>query len=157
MLNLPLIIRTLMHPSGIRLNALLFSTLLTALLAQAAAAAELTISIANIEDKEGQLMVAVLASESALNGESPATLSVLLPVNATQVSFSTDALVPGEYAARVMHDQNGNGEMDSNLVGMPTEPWGFSNNAMGNFGPPGWNDVRFTLDETTTISIDLNH
>lgn len=157
MLNLPLIIRTLMHPNGIRLNALLFSTLATALFAQLAAAAELTISIANIEDQEGHLMIAVLASESAFNGESPATLSVLLPVNTTQVSFSTDALVPGEYAARVMHDQNGNGEMDSNLVGMPTEPWGFSNNAIGNFGPPAWNDVRFTLDEATTISIDLNH
>jgi uncharacterized protein (DUF2141 family) len=119
--------------------------------------AELTISLANIESDQGQLMVAVLSDESAFRGEKAAQLSVLLPPRKGQVSFTTDALAPGTYAVQVMHDENGNGELDNNLVGMPTEPWGFSNNAMGSFGPPGWQDVSFDLEDNTLITIDLNH
>ena len=44
-----------------------------------------------------------------------------------------------------------------NMVGMPTEPWGFSNNAVGNFGPPGWSDISFDLGSTALIEIELNH
>ncbi len=127
------------------------------LVAVPALAGELTVSIGNIEGTTGQLMVAVLGSEAAFDGEEPALMSLLLPPRAGTVTFSTDALGHGSYGIRVMHDENGNGDMDSNMVGMPTEPWGFSNNAMGSFGPPGWSDVRFELDDVTTVSIDLNH
>ena len=120
-------------------------------------AAELAVSIAGIESSSGMLMVAVLDSEAAFNGQSPAILSVMMPAKEHQVTFRTDALAPGEYGVRVMHDENGNGDMDENMVGMPTEPWGFSNNATGSFGPPGWADVRFNLEAATAITIDLNH
>ena len=57
-----------------------------------------------------------------------------------------------------MQDLNGNDELDSNLVGMPREPWAFSNNAAGRFGPPKWKDVRFEMgDSDVTQSIRLNH
>lgn len=127
------------------------------LLAPSAFGTELTISIDGIRSADGRLMVAVLGSESAFEGKAPAAVSVLLPPRNGQVSFSTDALETGEYAVRVMHDENGNGEMDNNLVGMPVEPWGFSNNAVGNFGPPGWQDAFFSIDDDTSITIDLNH
>lgn len=136
--------------------ALTTARLLAVLSTAPAVGAELTISVANIESDQGQVMVAVLGNESAFRGEKPARLSVLLPPRKGQVSFSTDALPPGTYAVQVMHDENGNGELDDNLVGMPTEPWGFSNNAMGNFGPPGWQDVKFDLQDSTLITIDLN-
>ena len=119
--------------------------------------AQLTIVVDNIESPDGQLMVAVLDSELAFAGQAPAVLSVLMPPQLGQVSFSTDALPAGEYAVRVMQDENGNGDMDENMVGMPTEPWGFSNNAIGNFGPPGWTDISFKLDDEASISIKLNH
>jgi uncharacterized protein (DUF2141 family) len=73
------------------------------------------------------------------------------------VEFSTTALPAGTYALRVMHDRNGNQTLDSNLVGMPTEPWGFSNNAAGSFGPPGWDDARFELGDDQRQTITLNH
>lgn len=127
------------------------------LVAVPALADELTVSVSNIEAATGQLMVAVLGSEAAFNGEEPAVMSLLLPPRAGTITFSTDALTSGSYGIRVMHDENGNGDMDSNMVGMPTEPWGFSNNAVGSFGPPEWADLRFELDGSTAINIDLNH
>ena len=123
----------------------------------AAWGADLAVTVDGIQSREGQLMVAIVDGEDAFNGQRPPVLSLLLPPGADAVSFSTDALIPGDYGVRVMHDENGNGEMDENLVGMPVEPWGFSNNATGSFGPPAWEDVRFTLDGATQIRIDLNH
>ena len=41
----------------------------------------------------------------------------------------------GEYAVKLIHDENGNGKMDTNFLGIPNEDYAFSNNARGTFGP----------------------
>ncbi|NJN52817.1 MAG: DUF2141 domain-containing protein [Gammaproteobacteria bacterium] len=83
---------------------------------------------------------------------------MILPARVGSVTFSTDALPAGEYAIRVMHDVNGNSKLDANFVGMPTEPFGFSNDAAGSFGPPKWDAAKFTLDAGgATQRIRLNH
>ena len=129
----------------------------TSLFTGTAIAGELSVNIRGIESDAGQLMIAVIDSEAAFNGEAPAVLSLLIAPKPGERTFSTDALPHGAYGIRVMHDENGNGDMDSNLVGMPTEAWGFSNNAMGNFGPPAWSDIRFEVAGSTAVAIDLNH
>ncbi len=129
----------------------------TSLFAGQAFAGELAVTIRGIESDAGQLMIAVVDSEAAFNGDGAAVLSVLIAPQPGELTFSTDALPDGPYGIRVMHDENGNGDMDSNMVGMPTEAWGFSNNAMGNFGPPAWSDIRFDLSGDTAVAIDLNH
>jgi uncharacterized protein (DUF2141 family) len=55
-------------------------------------------------------------------------------------------VVPGQYAIRLFHDVNGNGELDTNPFGIPIEPFAFSNNARGRFGPAGWADAVFTVN-----------
>lgn len=50
---------------------------------------------------------------------------------------------PGTYAISFMHDENGNGDMDNNLLGMPKEPWGMSRDAPARFGPPSFEDASF--------------
>ncbi|MEQ8858663.1 MAG: DUF2141 domain-containing protein [Pseudomonadales bacterium] len=122
-----------------------------------ALAAELTIRIHDIPSGGGQIMIAVLGSEAAFDGKEPAIASLILPATASEITVSTSALPPGSYALRVMHDRNGDGEMNSNLLGMPTEPWGFSNDASGSFGPPGWQAARFDLTDQTSQNIRLNH
>ena len=56
-----------------------------------------------------------------------------------------------------MHDLNGNGELDANFLGMPREPWAFSNNAVGRRGPAKWEDAKFEISADTTLEIRLNH
>ena len=67
------------------------------------------------------------------------------------------SLPEGVYAAQVMHDLNGNGELDANFLGMPREPWAFSNNAVGRRGPAKWEDAKFEISADTTLEIRLNH
>jgi len=52
---------------------------------------------------------------------------------------------PGQYAVRLFHDVNGNGQFDTNPFGIPTEPFAFSNNARGRFGPATWEEAVFTV------------
>jgi uncharacterized protein (DUF2141 family) len=52
----------------------------------------------------------------------------------------------GKYAVSVFHDENSNGKLDTNMIGMPREGVGASNNAKGKFGPPKFKDASFTLD-----------
>ena len=49
------------------------------------------------------------------------------------------------YAIRMYHDVNDNGELDTNLMGIPSEPFAFSNNAQGRFGPAAWDDAVFEI------------
>jgi uncharacterized protein (DUF2141 family) len=55
-------------------------------------------------------------------------------------------LSPGRYGIIVFQDENGNGRLDKNVWGVPTEPYGFSNNAQGFLGPPTFADAAMTLD-----------
>jgi uncharacterized protein (DUF2141 family) len=54
-------------------------------------------------------------------------------------------LPPGTYAVAVYHDQNNNHAFDRNSLGLPTEGFGFSNDAPAHFGLPAFGAVRFTL------------
>lgn len=62
----------------------------------------------------------------------------------------------GTYAIKIFHDVNGNGKLDTNFLGIPTEPYGFSNNAMGAFGPPSFEEASFRVSGNgASLSIRL--
>ena len=61
----------------------------------------------------------------------------------------------GIYAISIFHDENDNGKMDTNFMGIPKEDYGCSNNASGFMGPPKWKDAKFELTSDTTITINL--
>ena len=57
---------------------------------------------------------------------------------------------PGTYAIKAYHDRNGNGRLDTGAFGAPVEPYGFSNDARGTFGPPPFTAATFTLPAAGT-------
>jgi uncharacterized protein (DUF2141 family) len=65
-------------------------------------------------------------------------------------------LPPGKYAVSAYADANGNGRLDRNFLGMPSEQYGFSNNARGRFGPPAFAEAAVELgDGTVAQTIQL--
>lgn len=56
-----------------------------------------------------------------------------------------EGLPAGEYAVSVAHDENGNGEVDTNWIGIPKEGVGASNNAKGRMGPPKFKNAKFSV------------
>ena len=64
-------------------------------------------------------------------------------------------LPDGIYAIGLYVDSNKNEKLDTNFLGIPTEQFGFSNNAKGRFGPPSFESASFELDAFKEISINL--
>jgi uncharacterized protein (DUF2141 family) len=59
----------------------------------------------------------------------------------------------GKYAIASYHDENGNGKLDTNALGIPEEGYGFSNDARGTFGPPKFSEAAFDFDGKTDRAI----
>ena len=73
------------------------------------------------------------------------------PVKDNSCLFSFNNLTPGKYAVRYYHDENMNGKMETNLVGKPTEGYGFSNNVIGKFGPPPFEKWLIEINDDKKI------
>jgi len=63
----------------------------------------------------------------------------------------------GTYAIAVIHDENGNNELDTNFIGMPKEGVGASNEAQGSMGPPRWKDAKFEVGGPTDTAVLLQY
>lgn len=120
-----------------------------------AAASDLTVTVDGIAQVQGTIMLglfdeATYKGDGAVNGAS-------LKVEANSVIATFEGLAPGEYAVRLYHDLNDDGEMNTNPFGMPTEPYAFSNDAKGRFGPAKWDDAKFSVSaDGTTHTITMN-
>lgn len=77
------------------------------------------------------------------------------PLENNVATFTFEDMPMGRYAIQVFHDENGNGDLDTGAFGIPNERYGFSNNAVANFGPPALEERLFTLDATTKVIIEL--
>lgn len=102
----------------------------------------------------GTVMVALFDSAEAYDAGRPVR-AARLDVAAGERTAAFEGLPPGDYAARAFHDVDGNGRMNTNPFGLPTEPYGFSNNAVGNMGPASWDRARFTLSGDTAQTLNL--
>lgn len=121
-------------------------------LSQPVSAADLTISVTNLSEPTGELRWVLFDSEEAYkSGEQP-VMSARNRVDGDSMKITVHNLPSGSYAVRLFHDANNNGELDSNMVGLPTEGYGFSNNA-GRFGPPSFEDAAFSLEDDLQIDI----
>ncbi len=120
-----------------------------------ASAADLTVSVEGIADAKGSIMLG-LFDEATYNGDG-AVNGANLVVEGTSVTATFEGLEPGEYAIRLYHDVNADGEMNTNPFGMPTEPYAFSNDAKGRFGPAKWDAAKFVVEaDGTTHTITMN-
>lgn len=116
-------------------------------LAGAASAATLTIEITEISEPKGKMMVKLVASAEAYEGEQKPTAAQAVDVTSNApISLKFADLAPGNYAVMVMQDENGNGRLDSNMLGIPKEGYGFSNNPRV-MRKPTFDESKFVVTE----------
>ena len=118
-------------------------------------AADLELSIVGADPASGQFLVSVFdRSETWMKAP---VASQTLKVTSDGSSQSALKLPSGTYAIALIHDVNGNGKMDTNALGIPTEAFGFSNGARARFGPPPFGKAAFRLAESGgRLTISLN-
>jgi len=122
-------------------------------LSQSAYAAKLTVNISDLEAEKGHLLVALYAGkEDYQNGKEIKASKA--KVNQKELSVIFEDIADGEYAIKMYQDENDNNELDKNMMGIPKEGYGFSNN-VGMFGQPEYKEAKFTVKDNTVIDIDL--
>nr|WP_313519011.1 DUF2141 domain-containing protein [Brevundimonas diminuta] len=102
----------------------------------------------------GAVMVALYADEAAYESGAPSR-AARVDVAAGERVAVFENLPAGAYGMKAFHDVNGDGKMNVNPFGMPTEPFAFSNNAVGNMGPARWDRARFDASGATAQTIRI--
>ena len=109
---------------------------------QAEADPTVRITVAGVAAPQGFMMVA-LHDEKGWSGAPLARARVA--VAAKTVTLTLPAPAPGRYGIKLFHDVNGDGKMETNILGFPIEPVGFSNDAPIRLGPPSFADAAFDI------------
>ena len=116
------------------------------------------VEIGGLRNDKGQVVCALHASPDGFPKKSEKAIAhVHSSISDKQAVCEFSGIAPGTYAVSVFHDENSNGKLDTNFMGIPREGVGASNNARGHFGPPKFEDAAFRyaggkLDLTITIA-----
>ena len=123
-------------------------------IAAPAVAGDLEIRVGGVNNGDGRVMVAVFDAAERVMGDDTQTAALMLPARKGVVRAVIGDLPPGTYAISVYHDANGNQELDTNMLGMPREGYGFSNDARGVAGPPSFQAASFEIGADPAV-VDL--
>ncbi|MEM7437378.1 MAG: DUF2141 domain-containing protein [Myxococcota bacterium] len=119
---------------------------------------ELKVQVQNIQSDKGQIGCSLWKGEEGFPSDSEDALqSLFIKPKGKKATCVFKNVKPGTYAVSVMHDIDNDGELDSNLVGRPKEPWAVSNNAPAErFGPPKFDAAKFSYSgASSTIQVKL--
>jgi uncharacterized protein (DUF2141 family) len=118
----------------------------------------LIVDVENIEKDEGIIWVGLYDSEQNFLIKENATLVEGVLVEQTnRMTFQLDDLPLGTYAMALVHDINHNGEMDTNFLGIPTEPYAFSNKPKSKWRLPRYHEVKFDFikpNQVLTVTLE---
>jgi uncharacterized protein (DUF2141 family) len=105
----------------------------------------LNLNIKNIQQAKGAIFIAVYDNKEIYMKER--FHEAIVEVQALGELHATLRLPFSKYAITIFHDVNDNEELDANFIGIPKEPYGFSNNPKSSFGPPGFDAAAFEFEK----------
>lgn len=127
--------------------------LVAAMLGSLAHATDLTVNVNDVKSAEGLVMAALYDSAGSFLKQ-PVQFGAA-PAAQGKTTIVIRDVAPGDYALAVFHDSNGNGKLDKNPMGIPIEPYGFSNNALGTMAPPSFESAKLSVPADGAVA-DIN-
>lgn len=107
----------------------------------------LEITISGLKNDKGEIMLQLFDENEKVIDQEKAS------IKDKKCVITIKDLKPGRYAIRYFHDENLSGVMETNLLGIPREGYGFSNNGAGPFGPKPFKEWLFELEKDKKIGI----
>lgn len=106
------------------------------------------VKILDIKNSVGSVACALFESPAGFPSEflHAATNVMIIKIRKAQARCDFMDIPPGTYAMVVIHDANMNGKLDANMLGIPTEGYGFSNDAKGVISAPTFSAASFSYD-----------
>ena len=120
------------------------------------AQAKVSVTIEEVESDKGDVYINLFKTDEGFPSEwGKAYKQQKIKAQRGQLSFTFEDVPYGTYAVSIAHDENGNGEVDTNFIGMPKEPVGASNQT--GFGKPSFNRSKFELSKSNpTQGLKMN-
>lgn len=119
----------------------------------------INIKVTGLKDTNGVLRGLLFSdSEGFPEKQHLALMSSSLNITNKEMSVEFKGILYGDYAVSILHDANGNGKMDKNILGIPNEGNGSSNNKRSKTGPPSFEASRFKVfSSVTNLLISINY
>ena len=132
------------------------ATFVSALIITAAGvfAEEIRVNVENIDNDQGNIRIALYSSVENYKNEN-STFTATVKASRGEKKITINDVKFGDYIIVLHHDENANGKLDRNLLGIPKEGYGFSNNPSSKFGPPDIEEAKFTLNKGTNIELNI--
>ncbi|HSH52534.1 MAG TPA: DUF2141 domain-containing protein [Bacteroidales bacterium] len=118
---------------------------------------QLTIIIDNIEVFEGDIRVGIFNTSENFLKQGFTFKKSKIAVKNTNETIIIDDLPRGEYAFILYHDKNADGKMNRNFIGIPKEPFAFSNNVKPKLAKPTFKECKFSLEENLVLHVSLGY
>jgi uncharacterized protein (DUF2141 family) len=106
----------------------------------------IAVQLTGFENDQGTVKLCVCRSEDEYTGKAKEFCTASTEIKNKKAQWIFEHMPYGSYSIKVFHDENGNSKLDKDILGVPTERYGFSNNARGRFGPPPFASAAFTLN-----------
>ncbi len=119
----------------------------------------LLIEVAGLRGSEGTIRAALWDAKTGFPSEvEHAWRRTTAKITDAESHLEFEEVPYGRWAISLFHDENANEELDRNFLGIPTEGIGASNNRVGRFSAPVFEDATFRLEEPRKVlSIELRH
>lgn len=124
----------------------------------AASATELVVRVTGVTAPTGRIGCSLFTGPAGFPMDTTGMRVVWLPADPKGVSCRFADVPTGAYAVAIVHDTNGNGRVDTNFVGLPTEQWGVSRNVRPGLRAPRFDEASIRLAagaEATVIDVEV--
>ena len=108
---------------------------------------DVTFCVKGLTAKASSVYVAVFESEAGFPNSELSSETIVVATTGDQGQFSLELRQNQPVAIAVFQDIDGNGKLSKNAIGIPIEPYGFSNNARSLLGPPSFEQAMFTISD----------
>ncbi len=125
------------------------------LLPNQAISADLIVDVSGAPSQSGQIGCALHSQAEGFPMDNSRATQSWHAVSNNGATCTFTGLTAGTYAVAVSHDTNANKKTDTNLVGIPTEAWGVSNNVRPRLRAPRFDEAGFAVPATGTFKIKI--
>jgi uncharacterized protein (DUF2141 family) len=138
-----------------RTGSLAFALTSLALITQASSTSlaeggHVQLHINGLRNERGEIRAAIFASADGWTERGREVATCRATIHEGRATCVFRDIAPGEYAIAFLHDEDGNGDLARNFIGIPEEGFGFSNDARPGLGAPSFRDASITHSGTNT-------
>ena len=117
---------------------------------------EIQLLIKKTKSNEGEIRVLIFNKEDGFPQDPKKAFKALsLPVSNFEANVTIGDLPPGNYAISVFHDENSDGKFRKNIIGIPLDSYGFSNNPTLKLGPPSFSKCAVAI-KNVSVKVEIS-